>query len=156
ATTTDSETQQAQLQQAKNMVDAMLQLVQLARATSSNPNDQETLNNLAAAARAVSSSITELVSLLKGGVLGLRACDEAMAAIEAQLGNLGKPAAGPKKTYAQAGDDVTKQTKELVNGIARMAETAKNNPDRIGDVTKAVADVIPQLIQATNAAIGAT
>jgi hypothetical protein len=156
ATTTDSETQQAQLQLAKNMVDSMLSLVQSARATSSNPQDQETLNNLATSARSVSSAITELVSSLKGGVLGLRACDEAMQAIESQLGNLGKPATGPKKTYAQASDDVTKQTKELVNGVARMAETAKSNPERIGDVSKMVADVIPALVIATNAAAAAS
>jgi hypothetical protein len=79
-----------------------------------------------------------------------------MAAIEAQLANLGKPATGPKKTYAQASDDVTRQTKELVNGIARMAETAKNSPEKIGDATKHVAEVIPQLILATNAAVASS
>jgi hypothetical protein len=153
ATTSDSETQQAQLQLAKNMIDAMLALVQNTRASSSNPYDKETQENLAASTRQVSSAITELVSSLKGGVMGLRQCDEAIAAVEAQLANLGKAAAGPKKSYAQAGDELTKQTRELVGGIGKINSVAKNDPENVGAVTQVVANVVPQLVVAINTAI---
>lgn len=155
ATTSDSETQQAQLQLAKNMVDAMLGLVQNSRASSTNPYDKEIQENLAVSTRQVSSAITELVSSLKGGVMGLRQCDEAIAAVEAQLANLGKPAAGPKKSYAQAGDELTKQTRELVGGIGKINSVAKNDPENVGAATQEVANVVPQLVLATNVAIAA-
>jgi len=148
ATTTDPETQQEQLMLAKNMTDTMLALVLSARETSSNPFDQETLNKLANSAKDVSSAITELVSKLRGGVLGLRACDEALAAIEGSKAALGKT--GAKKQYGQAGDELTKQARELVGVISRMATVAKNDPEKVGDASKAVAEAIPKLVDAIN------
>ena len=75
-------------------------------------------------------------------MLGLRACDEALAAIEASKGNLGK--GGAKKQYGQAGEELTKQARELVSVISRMATVAKNDPEKVGDASKAVADAIPK------------
>ncbi|KAL6051699.1 hypothetical protein QOT17_019055, partial [Balamuthia mandrillaris] len=103
ATTTDSDTQQNQLNLAKNMIDAMLHLVRAAKDTSGNPHDAAVLANLAETARTISNAITELVSSLKGGVMGLRACDEAMAAIDAAISELGRGARS-NKSYAQASD----------------------------------------------------
>eukprot|EP01087_Luapelamoeba_hula_P023545 TRINITY_DN867_c0_g1_i1.p1 TRINITY_DN867_c0_g1~~TRINITY_DN867_c0_g1_i1.p1 ORF type:complete len:2538 (-),score=652.11 TRINITY_DN867_c0_g1_i1:59-7672(-) len=154
ATTADPDTQQSQLQLAKNMTDSLLPLVVAARETSSNPSNKEALASLAAAAKAVSASITDLVARLRPDVVGLRTCDEALSAIEAALSGLGRP--GPKKTYAQASEDVTKTARDLVAAISQMVNIAKADPDRVGDQAKAVAAQVPRLVEAANAAFNAT
>jgi len=132
------------------MMDAILGLVQNARATSSNPLDRELQDKLAASTRLVSSAITELVSSLKGGVLGLRQCDESISSIESQLGSIGQAASGPKKSYAQASDELTRQTRDLVTAIGKINSVAKNNPENVGASAQSVASLVPPMVSAIN------
>jgi talin len=157
SSTTDSDTQQKHLQQAKNVVDAVLHMTIQARAASlakpgGKKDDQPAIGNLVSSARSVSSAITELVSLIKGNIQALRACDDSIKAIETQLATASTASSiGSKVTYAQASMKATEHAKELASSIAILTKIAKNSSEKIGSASTGLVPIVSQLLKATGA-----
>jgi len=158
AATADSQAQQDQLKLVKNAVDSLLVLVQASRMASGNPHDKEVMLKLADAAKNVSGGITELVSSLRGGVLGLRACDEAMKSIDGLVNELNSASSAGGKSYAQCTDELTMNAKGLVDKMSQMVAAAKNaqsQPEKVGETCLAVAKLMPVLVAVSRASAGA-
>eukprot|EP01088_Endostelium_zonatum_P012501 TRINITY_DN2674_c0_g1_i1.p1 TRINITY_DN2674_c0_g1~~TRINITY_DN2674_c0_g1_i1.p1 ORF type:complete len:750 (-),score=256.15 TRINITY_DN2674_c0_g1_i1:15-2264(-) len=158
AATADSKAQQDQLKLVKNAVDSLLVLVQASRMAIGNPHDKDVMLSLAEAAKSVSGGITELVSSLRGGVLGLRACDEAMKAIDALVSELNSASSAGGKTYGQCTDELTVNAKNLVDKMSQMVAAAKNaqaQPEKVGETCLAVSKLMPVLVAVARASAGA-
>eukprot|EP00005_Dracoamoeba_jomungandri_P004888 CAMPEP_0174252644 /NCGR_PEP_ID=MMETSP0439-20130205/2023_1 /TAXON_ID=0 /ORGANISM="Stereomyxa ramosa, Strain Chinc5" /LENGTH=2477 /DNA_ID=CAMNT_0015333213 /DNA_START=52 /DNA_END=7482 /DNA_ORIENTATION=+ len=155
STTSDMDTVNHHLNLTKNVATSMLGLVGSAQRTSMNPTNKEVLKDMAEDARNVSDAITDLVSELKGGVEGLRACDEALQSISDALYHLGNSPNVPQSTYVAAGDKLTREARDLVSVIANhLIESAKKDPSNVGKASKLVASAIPKLIEAANGTVG--
>ena len=139
ATTKDQEKQQEGLDQAKVMTDAVLGLMS---AVKSGNNQQ-----IAAYAKSTSESIGELLNMLKGGVMASREVDEAIKKINASQGQLdADPNSVQGGDYKSAQQQLQQTSKELVGALNNLVNTAKTNPDGLGDAAKKVSEVVPKLV----------
>jgi hypothetical protein len=107
-------------------------------------------------ARESSDAIKNLVSTLKLGVVGARDCDEAAKAILASVKSLDLPVEHSGKSFKQCKDELSSSNKALIAAIQQLVTAAKSNVAELGPTSRAVAETVNKVIQATRNGISAS
>ena len=107
-------------------------------------------------ARESSDAIKNLVSTLKLGVVGARDCDEAAKAILASVKSLDLPVESSSKSFKQCKDELASSNKALIAAIQQLVAAAKSNVAELGPTSRAVAETINKVIQATRNGMSAS
>jgi hypothetical protein len=114
------------------------------------------MNELSAQAKNASQAIGAIITPIKGGVMGSKECDDAMANIRESLADLAKPPPKPTRSYHECQADMNNVSKSLVSALNSLVTAAKSKPEEVGVASKKVASVIPPLIELTRLAAAAS
>ncbi|XP_014674038.1 PREDICTED: talin-2-like [Priapulus caudatus] len=123
-----------------------------AKSVSADPNAPNAKNQLAAAARAVTKSINQLLNLCSTSAPGQKECDSALRRIRAMRPMLDDPSEPVNDTtYYECLDVVMDNSKHLGNAMTGIANTAKKGElESFGRSVKEVADAVCALIEAAS------
>jgi talin len=156
STTSNQDIQSHNLGMSKSVADAtklfMLALSELTVDRSS----VKLKRDLAASATAIRDAIQVTMKSLKDGVVGLRACDEALKQVNNCRSLLEEKVSNKKKlNYGECQKDLVEQARSLVADGTALFHTAKTEPQSVGDPSKAVADAILRLTESSMQTAGA-
>lgn len=114
------------------------------------------MNELATQAKNASQAIGSIITPIKGGVLGSKECDDAIASVKEALADLSKPPPKPTRTYLECQAEMNNVAKSLVGALNSLVNVAKSKPEEVGVAAKKVSSVIPGLIELTRLAAAAS
>ena len=155
-TTTNQDTQVEHLELVKDIGDESYELANLCSDLTFNNRNNRLKQSLLDSAKSMQNKIQKLVNSLKGGVTGLRACDEAVGLIEDSLKEFEKPLQKTDKKYAQCQTELIEQAQSCALNITQLFHTAKSEPDSVGNPSKSLALSVGEMIKATKIASSAT
>lgn len=157
ASTTNQETQTEHLGSAKDVADKALACLQINTALTKDSSSNMLKMDLRKAAQGLHSEILAMLESMRGGLAGLQACDEAMGTIRtarATLDQAGTTAGN--QNYAQLQNSLVKRGGDCAVSGTQLFQTAKNNPEAVGDPSKALARQVAEMIQAARGAAAAS
>ncbi|XP_076033858.1 talin_middle and talin-RS domain-containing protein rhea isoform X2 [Oratosquilla oratoria] len=120
-----------------------------AKAVSADPGAPNAKNQLAAAARAVTDSINNLIDVCTSAAPGQKECDNAVRAIQSMKPMLENPSEPVNdSSYFECLDNVMDRSKNLGDGMTGIANFAKRlEHDKFGVAVKDVSDAICGLVE---------
>uniref|UniRef100_A0A8C1L4F7 Talin 1 n=1 Tax=Cyprinus carpio TaxID=7962 RepID=A0A8C1L4F7_CYPCA len=128
-------------------------LLLAAKALSTDPNSPNLKNQLAAAARAVTDSINQLISMCTQQAPGQKECDNALRELETVGGMLENPTEAVNDMgYSDCIDSVMENSKILGEAMAGISHNAKNsNLPEFGDSVSSASKALCGLTEAAGA-----
>ncbi|XP_060764635.1 talin-1 [Neoarius graeffei] len=125
-------------------------LLLAAKALSTDPNSPNLKNQLAAAARAVTDSINQLITMCTQQAPGQKECDNALRELETVRGMLENPTEAVNDTgYFDCIDSVMENSKVLGEAMAGISHNAKNsNLPEFGDAVSSASKALCGLTEA--------
>eukprot|EP01104_Vermistella_antarctica_P018056 TRINITY_DN6574_c0_g1_i1.p1 TRINITY_DN6574_c0_g1~~TRINITY_DN6574_c0_g1_i1.p1 ORF type:complete len:2432 (+),score=758.04 TRINITY_DN6574_c0_g1_i1:122-7417(+) len=154
STTSDDSVQQENTQVCATVANAALGLMNAVKKNLYSAS-VETEAEVNAKSQEVRESLSSLVGSLKGAVMGLRECDEAIKVVEDAGLVLDKPNRSGK-TYQEGQTASGAATKALVGSLLQLVRNAKKDPDNIGTFSKNIANHIPALVEGASIAAAST
>uniref|UniRef100_A0A8C2DFQ1 Talin 1 n=1 Tax=Cyprinus carpio TaxID=7962 RepID=A0A8C2DFQ1_CYPCA len=130
-------------------------LLLAAKALSTDPNSPNLKNQLAAAARAVTDSINQLISMCTQQAPGQKECDNALRELETVGGMLENPTeAVSDMGYFDCIDSVMENSKVLGEAMAGISHNAKNsNLPEFGDSAAHTQEALEESVQMMKEAV---
>uniref|UniRef100_A0A673IJ16 Talin-1-like n=1 Tax=Sinocyclocheilus rhinocerous TaxID=307959 RepID=A0A673IJ16_9TELE len=130
-------------------------LLLAAKALSTDPNSPNLKNQLAAAARAVTDSINQLISMCTQQAPGQKECDNALRELETVRGMLENPTeAVSDMGYFDCIDSVMENSKVLGEAMAGISHNAKNsNLPEFGDSAAHTQEALEESVQMMKEAV---
>lgn len=148
ATTSNQDVQSANLTMAKNVADSTRLFMMALSELTVDHNNAQVKRDLAASAVAIKDAIQTLMKTLRDGVVGLRACDEALSDIAKCRASLdAKPTRIKGANYSECQTGLIEQARTLVQGGTSLFHVAKTEPQSVGDPSKAVAESLRSLTE---------
>lgn len=150
ASTSNQETQTDHLNQAKDVADRALACLQINTALTEDSSSNMLKMDLKKAASDLHDQIRAMLESMKGGLAGLQACDEAVETIraaKASLDNVSKSSSSGSG-YAQLQSALIKKAGECAVSGTQLFQTAKSNPESVGDPSKALAKEVRDMVEA--------
>jgi talin len=150
ASTSNQETQMDHLNQAKDVADKAVSCLQINTALTEDSSSNMLKMDLKNAASDLHDQILAMLESMKGGLAGLQACDEAMETINKSKGSLDDVSKGSSsgEGYAQLQSALIKKSGECAVSGTQLFQTAKNNPESVGDPSKALAKEVVAMVEA--------
>ncbi len=149
ASTSNNETQTSHLSEAKDVADKALACLQINTALTKDSSSNMLKVDLRNAAADLHNQIQALLNSMKGGLAGLQACDEAIEQIRQAKTALDKVTSSTSSAgYAQLQGTLIKQAGECAVSGTQLFQTAKNNPESVGEPSKMLASEVCAMVTA--------
>lgn len=148
--TRDTEVKSQMVVSLKNVSIVSSRLLVAAKSVAADPNAPNAKNQLAAAARAVTDAINQLVNVSTSAAPGQKECDNAIRNIQMMRPLLDNPSEPINDaTYFECLDTVMEKSKSLGDGMTGIANHAKKSEhQQFGEAVNGVSDSICGLIEA--------
>eukprot|EP01091_Cochliopodium_minus_P013533 TRINITY_DN4387_c0_g1_i2.p1 TRINITY_DN4387_c0_g1~~TRINITY_DN4387_c0_g1_i2.p1 ORF type:complete len:2395 (+),score=901.68 TRINITY_DN4387_c0_g1_i2:60-7244(+) len=152
-TTSDQQFQTKNLELTRKLAEAAYAYIECAENLTGDPQSQKLLQVMLEKEKQLEVCGQEIIESLRGGMLGLRNCDEAIQSIlkvGQDLVNL------PQKSstlYSQFRDDIVKEAKNLAGSVQSLFQTGKTAPSGVGLPSKQIAELVSKLVGITKGAI---
>jgi talin len=150
ASTSNQETQTDHLNQAKDVADKAAACLQINTALTTDSSSGMLKMDLKRAAGDLHDQILALLESMKGGLAGLQACDDAIATIRSAKSSLDNVGSGSQSGagYAQLQSALIKKAGECAVSGTQLFQTAKSQPESVGEPSRALAKEVRDMVEA--------
>lgn len=156
ATTSNQDIQIHNLTLAKSVADSTQLFMRALSELTVDRTSAQCKRDLGTGATEIRNSIQTLMRSLRDGVVGLRACDEALELIASCRSKLDAKVTRVKgAAYGECQAQLIEQARSMISDGTQLFQVAKTEPQAVGDPCKSLADCVVSMTEAAIRAAGA-